>query len=675
MRLSRVHTGAMMSSFASDRSSELALQLNCSPGLLSHPTRQPGVAANLKQLVLSSSKQPASAAEAQSKLPALLGVVDLRDQFNRTSVPNKQLLAALEALVISGDGSEGPEAGPAEIRSILLIQIVLRSYSTLFDSLCHQSFRLKDQIEYWSTVENNRLSTVYYLVQSIPSRSIELAAQIWARTRRAIDQLREDDHNRHRPSTWARQLYHQTWARPHQPISISSFFPILSTNTSGLLNSPAHSIQFLSTLSPILLTRQEARVKRQALELVHAELAEKIGCLVNGLHNLEDEAQRPADSDVALSDLVSKMVLVTSELDSQAEKPTDGYQPTDMVEQLHQLLSNHLPNYPDNLKIRISPLSPPGFFARNWPWLVSLPVLSYALSSLACSYRSKILDGFRYAKDTLKGFISGWVIRPVDDILQTLRAGQEGTLAIMTKDSLAPELDSLERMVVEFGRDKLKWSDEELSKLSERVKEGNLTSVLKVWEQEIKAPIRSAIAGSLIRVLLIQIQKLKVDLSLAMDGIQSVLRSQSLTFGAIGVAPSMLICFMFGKLFGSLIRQRIGVVGKGTKAVRKEVRIAMRRMERTLLLITSNPSADSAHPTAKSHSNNPERTLGLLFLDLHLLRYFVHSPHFPRRESSEAIQHEFLADIKDLESYQLSWKTKAKLAKRFVKQWGFLVGI
>lgn len=115
------------------------------------------------------------------------------------------------------------------------------------------------------------------------------------------------------------------------------------------------------------------------------------------------------------------------------------------------------------------------------------------------------------------------MIRPVEDIIRTLRAGQEGTLAIMTKDSLAPELDSLERMVVEFGREKLKWTDEELSNLSKSVKEGNLTSVLKVWEQEIKvclhgsnwgsrslnlfspqAPIRSAIAGSLIRVLLIQ---------------------------------------------------------------------------------------------------------------------------------------------------------------------------
>ncbi|POW14273.1 hypothetical protein PSTT_03043 [Puccinia striiformis] len=615
-----------MSSFAFDRSSELALQLKCSPSLLSQTTIQspayPSAITTLKQQT--------------SEIDSV------------ANVPNNQLLAALESLILSVDDSDSCEDEQTEIRSILLIQIVLRSYSTLFESLCHQSFWLKDQMEYWSMIENNRISTIYYLIQSIPIRSIGLASQIWAHTRRAIEQLTEEaggNHQEHRNrlSTWVRQLYNQTWARPHHAISISSLFPILSTN-SRLFNSPGHSIQFLSTLSPILLTRQEARLKRKALELVHGELAEKIGCLVNVLHSLEDQAQRPAESDSALSGLVSKMIQPSAQPSREAQTS----------------LFLTLPTW---------------FFARNWPWLVSLPVFSYALSSVAYSYRSKILDGVRDAKETLKGFISGWVIRPVEDIIQTLRAGQEGTLAIMTKDSLAPELNSLERMVVEFGRDKLKWKEDDLAKLSESVKEGNLTSVLKVWEQEIKAPIRSAITGSLIRVLLIQIQKVKVDLSLAMDGIQSVLRSQSLTFGAIGVAPSMLICFMFGKMFSSLIRQRIGVVGKGTKAVRKDVRIAMRRMERTLLLITSNPVADQDHPTTKSHSTNPERTVGLLFLDLHLLRYFVHSPHFPRRESSDAVHQEFLADIKDLENFQLSWKTKSKLAKRFVKQWGFLVGI
>lgn len=423
------------------------------------------------------------------------------------------------------------------------------------------------------------------------------------------------------------------------------------------------------------LTTQEARLNRKALQAVHLDMVGRIGRLVNCMKRLEDQIEEPAESELALVGLVDQMMELTSPLDPQTGERLAGPKSEGLLDQLRHLLSTQLTNHDEDLRLVVSPFLPPGFLSRNWPWLVSLPMFSYAVTALASRYSSKILAGLRDAQETLKGFISGWVVRPIEDILQTLKAGQKGTLAIMTKDSLPSELDSLERMVVDFARDKFKWNDDQLLELSESAKSGNLTSILKVWEQEIKAPIRSAIAGSLIRVLLIQMQKGKVDLSLAMDGIQSILRSQSLTFGAIGVAPSMLICFMLAKIFSSLIKQRIGVVGKGTKAVRKEVRVAMRRMERTLLLITSNPSDDSNHPTAQSHINNPERTEGLLFLDLHLMRYFAHSPHFPRRESSKFVRQEFISDVKDLESFQLSWKTKSKLAKRFIKRWGYLVGI
>lgn len=41
-------------------------------------------------------------------------------------------------------------------------------------------------------------------------------------------------------------------------------------------------------------------------------------------------------------------------------------------------------------------------------------------------------------------------------------------------------------MVLDFGRDEYKLSDVQLSELSKRVREGDLTAVLKAWEQDIK---------------------------------------------------------------------------------------------------------------------------------------------------------------------------------------------
>ncbi|CAH7678472.1 hypothetical protein PPACK8108_LOCUS12999, partial [Phakopsora pachyrhizi] len=59
------------------------------------------------------------------------------------------------------------------------------------------------------------------------------------------------------------------------------------------------------------------------------------------------------------------------------------------------------------------------------------------------------------------------VIRPIEYIIKTLRAGKSSSLEIMSKDGLNSELHSLERMV----------------------RQGNLTIILKVWEQEIEVII------------------------------------------------------------------------------------------------------------------------------------------------------------------------------------------
>ncbi|CAH7670210.1 nuclear control of ATP synthase 2 [Phakopsora pachyrhizi] len=86
-------------------------------------------------------------------------------------------------------------------------------------------------------------------------------------------------------------------------------------------------------------------------------------------------------------------------------------------------------------------------------------------------------------------FFKGWVIRFIEDIIKTLRAGKSSSLAIMSKDSLNSELHSLERMAIDFGREKFKWNKDKLSQVAQKVREGNLTIVLKVWEQEIEVII------------------------------------------------------------------------------------------------------------------------------------------------------------------------------------------
>lgn len=65
-----------------------------------------------------------------------------------------------------------------------------------------------------------------------------------------------------------------------------------------------------------------------------------------------------------------------------------------------------------------------------------------------------------------------------------------------------------------LSQEKYHFSPPELEVLSKQIRRGDLTSVLKVYEEDLKSPLRSVVAGSLIRSLLIQVQKMKVSLQL-----------------------------------------------------------------------------------------------------------------------------------------------------------------
>jgi nuclear control of ATPase protein 2 len=66
-------------------------------------------------------------------------------------------------------------------------------------------------------------------------------------------------------------------------------------------------------------------------------------------------------------------------------------------------------------------------------------------------------------------------------------------------------------MTLSLSADKLGYNDSQLRELSERIRAGDLTPVLRVYEEDIKSPVKNAFAGSLVRSLLIQIQKTKVS--------------------------------------------------------------------------------------------------------------------------------------------------------------------
>ena len=73
-------------------------------------------------------------------------------------------------------------------------------------------------------------------------------------------------------------------------------------------------------------------------------------------------------------------------------------------------------------------------------------------------------------------------------------------------------------MALSLAKDKLYYSSAQLKNLSNTVRQGDLTPILRIYEDDIKTPFRSAVTGTLLRSLFIQIQKAKVSVFLDSRG-------------------------------------------------------------------------------------------------------------------------------------------------------------
>ena len=65
-------------------------------------------------------------------------------------------------------------------------------------------------------------------------------------------------------------------------------------------------------------------------------------------------------------------------------------------------------------------------------------------------------------------------------------------------------------MTLALAQDKLHYTPEQMNALSQQVRLGDLTPVMQIYEDDIRSPLKSAVGGTLLRTLLVQVQKAKV---------------------------------------------------------------------------------------------------------------------------------------------------------------------
>ncbi|KAL8963322.1 MAG: hypothetical protein Q9193_000405 [Seirophora villosa] len=537
-----------------------------------------------------------------------------------------------------------------DLEWLLVSKAVAQTHGLIIQLLLEQTLPLGSDVWYWDEVLTSSFYLGLYSIQTSPLRLCQLGKYVYTDVRSRLRPgggIQSSDKTQTASSAWS-------W---------STFYDLVKDSIRD--HRPAGSNSRLA--SPLMFYRSEVRSKQQRLKTFRELSACGLGILVDEGMNLDgDESEmRRAKNDkhawktvvlksVALmenvlrnltvsdsgyhelEDLVFTSVEDDTELSHASSSTDDGSDQrlTLMVNRLELVLQEHLPNHVSNSEGLVGKYGRPSRTVRYWLPATALLLSSSTLLRIAMNRKAQLATWVRDLGATTVDFWNNWVVEPVRKVVGTIRHDKDAEIAIMSKESLKGDQASLERMVVDFARDNPPGlnagpiGDTELAKVRAKVREGDLTPVLRAYEKDLRRPFMGTVRGDLIRALLIQVQKTKVDVEIAVGGIDALLKSQELVFGFVGLTPGVLVCLGLCRWVAGAFDGRKGRVEQESSGQRLRL---LRNIDR--ILVGSLPS-NNGMLSYKDH--------GMLLCEIHVLRQSA------RRVMPGNIFAEFLEEINEL---------------------------
>lgn len=445
----------------------------------------------------------------------------------------------------SEDETENTEV--SDLRWLVVGKAAVQTYGLLLDSFFDQTIPLSDDIWYWDEVLGSYAYTVLYALQTAPLRIFQQIKDTLQDVKEFYASESEISVTRNVSDQW------------------SHFYSLVQQSVRERSLVTART----TLLSPFALRRSEIRLKQKGLRKMRELNASGLGLLVNEAFSFDseyDEAAATRDMypsnqeewkntiaktislmehvlgnvnslDIAVADFEDS---VFTSVENESEVSANYYHRNshkDLIDRLEQVLERHLPAQRDSAAALVQENGRPSRLIRYWIPTVAALFSGGTILRILVNRKAEIITWIREFGATVIDFWHNWVVEPTKKLIGTIRHDEASEVAIMSKSSLEADRASLERMVVEFAADHpdgasgKSWTEAELNDIKVKVQEGDLTPVLKAYERDLQSPFVGAIRGDLVRALLIQIQKTKVDVEVAMRGIDNLLKSQELVFG------------------------------------------------------------------------------------------------------------------------------------------------
>ncbi|XP_022752416.1 protein DGS1, mitochondrial isoform X2 [Durio zibethinus] len=225
----------------------------------------------------------------------------------------------------------------------------------------------------------------------------------------------------------------------------------------------------------------------------------------------------------------------------------------------------------------------PRKLTRNWIQYtcgaVGLSVCSFWLLRHSRLMGSSDIDNWiREAKESTVSFFNDHVEQPLlsirDELLDTFKKRQKG---VMDMEEVQLTSNSLHRMLLAFseqtnGKEFLESaSDQEM-----------LEIVMLRYEKELMHPIQNLLNGELARALLIQVQKLKLDIEMAMLELDQILRANEINFAILAALPAFFLSLGLVVVVRAWLRQDTRAAGRG-RIARIQRRLLIVEVEKTIM--------------------------------------------------------------------------------------------
>jgi nuclear control of ATPase protein 2 len=598
-------------------------------------------------------------------------------QFLLSSLSEKPDASALS---VAGASPAADSKSPyeTELEWLLASKATTQVYGICIESILDSAVRIANDVWYWDEVLSSRRYTALYSIQTSPLRLWDWGSEVWEDVK-----ARGGDFSLSGARQDAQETVTQSW---HE------FY--------GLVRQVVRerSVEHLQQqmISPVTRIRNGIRRKQKRLKKIRERNANALGVLLGeGLANESvhgDGLASPGDEDVqhkwkasvarnvalmeavlaktndletpvdkfdaAIAELTDDDPLYTADIsDDSVDGSEISVQPQQVAERLSRVLTLALPQYVSSTQTLVREHGRPSRIVRYW-----LPVTVGILSSgtvlrILVNRKAQVIQWIQDFGATIIDFWANWVVEPTRKVIKTIRHDEGSEVSIMSKRSLEGDRDSLERMVVDFAIDNpgnatdtgTKLSESEIADIRAKVREGDLTPVLKAYEKDLTKPFMGTVRGNLIRALLIQIQKTKVDVEVAMGGIDALLKSQELVFGFVGLTPGILVSyFAFRSLRNSMSQKR------GSRAAMKQGKMLRQLRNIDRILVDSIPT---------EYGELRYRDQGLLLCEAHVLRQTA------EKLMPNEIYKEFAEDADELCDVRIGMEKQKKVAQRL--RWAY----